>query len=159
MNFTSKKLRNVELVYQYDKYNKNIASYLNVEPFPYLILLETEKSTVFGVFGEGIESRVSMAGLQRAKPNFKAFMFSLNDKRLFVNERSSRVSSASFADSLLKFGNSEMVIRSNYPEKVKVNCGSIIGEVYYGIRSRSQLVGYEAEDVFLKGFELHRVSF
>ena len=37
-----------------DRYNNNIGNYIEQYPYPFLLLVETQKNVIFGVFGQGI---------------------------------------------------------------------------------------------------------
>lgn len=134
-----------------DKFNKNIGNYIEQGPFPYLLLLHTSQNSVFGIFGEGIEVRSTLLLRNQQRNNkFKAFLFNLDKKQLFKNERPSSLNSAVYSDGSLRLGNNEVLIKNNYLSSIKVFAGNIFGESYFSIRYRELLVGFDAEEVPLK---------
>ena len=71
----------------------------------------------------------------------KAFLFNISNKQIFINDRKTSVCPVQYKDSMLTFGNLEMVIKNNNLETVKVNGNNIIGECYYTIKYRRMLTG------------------
>jgi hypothetical protein len=116
------------MVYQMDKFNKNIGNYIEQGPFPYLLLFQTSQNTTFGVFGEGVEVRSSQVLRNQQKSNkFKAFLFNLDKKEVFKNERPNSLNSAVYSDGSVRLGNNEVVIKNNYLSSIKVFAGNIFG--------------------------------
>lgn len=67
-----------------------------------------------------------------------------------------KASSTSYENSMLKFGNDEIVIRNNSSLNIRVNT-MILGERYFEF-SKEDLVGKETgETVELQSFEIHKI--
>ena len=91
--------------------------------------MKTKKDVVFGVISDSVGKES------------KALAFNLKTRKIMKKSQRAKVSSTSYENSMLKFGNDEIVIRNNSSLNIRVNT-MILGERYFEF-SKEDLVGKE----------------
>ena len=120
-----------KLSFKYDEWFKNFSEYLPTPPkeFLFAVIMKTKKDVVFGVISDSVGKES------------KALAFNLKTRKIMKKSQRAKASSTSYENSMLKFGNDEIVIRNNSSLNIRVNT-MILGERYFEF-SKEDLVGKE----------------